>query len=1011
MGAPTFAASATPGPGATHRPANLLFNNQQQPTNNVGGGGGGGAKLATASTTDTTYNANPGGRLEETYTALIQEYLQVMCLENAIFLAERMVATFPGSTHARYLLGVCHYRARAPQRALAVLESISLPTPAASYVMAKCCFDLKQYNRAEEILLEAARINYQQYKLSVGVAAEQGSTYDHASADADAMMTMDEWLVETSPCPVPNGAAGLYLLGNICRRSTQKQRAMKYYRLSLQVLSGTPTVWLLVWFFFFLFAILTQFSRFHYCCYNATKRKLDPLMWVSYEALCEMGASGIDPTSVFGVRPKEIDHLRESFQRQQQQQDSQESMPLQEKAVLTPHQFTPPVGAAMGASLVHPAAGMSMMGGCRPMDLGTPIDASSIGPMASLFQTASKAPTVATHAHTGGQIRPSQLQFDTPNLTPIPMQQDASFVKQQHYQQRVPRESQAAQKSIESSLDFADSFNPETVRRAKHVAARLYYQPSPETPDFHSRFGGTDGRVGDAASFSVAPSSPRRYLRGKSASLWSTTLEPAISETPLRRGRPSDISTTRRPRALFLSEHKAMRENTNDLNQNVTGRESFGGSVARGGPAVPTEDEENFRRPPSDEIVIDRGDNPHDENDDEQPTLDDDDDDDDDVLVEDPENQQHQPHDEKPVNMSTKGTNQQELAIAMEEDAIMDRHGCVQQILELFCLMGAGYWRLCQFRCREALQVFGALPQTHHNTGWVLHYEGRAYFEMADYQKAQRSLQLMERVEPYRMKGLELLSTVLWQLKKEVDLAHLAQRAVDFDRLSPEAWCVVGNCFSLQKEHETALVFFGRSLQLDPSFTYTHTLSGYEYMANEDFEKATSCFRNAILADERHYNAWYGMGAIYHRQEKYELAEYHFQRAVDINPQSSVLRCNLGMSQYASGKSQQALDTLSEAFRLDPQNPQARFQRATIYLALNRPWLALTELEKVRDAAPREATVHFAMGKVLKRLGRPQEAMRCFLTALDLDPKDNQLIKSAMDKLDEPDMDEEVAAF
>ena len=66
---------------------------------------------------------------------------------------------------------------------------------------------------------------------------------------------------------------------------------------------------------------------------------------------------------------------------------------------------------------------------------------------------------------------------------------------------------------------------------------------------------------------------------------------------------------------------------------------------------------------------------------------------------------------------------------------------------------------------------------------------------------------MMQAVEPHRMRGLELLSTVLWQLKKEVELAHLAQKVVDFDRLSPEAWCVVGNCFSLQKEHETALIF------------------------------------------------------------------------------------------------------------------------------------------------------------------------------------------------------------
>jgi hypothetical protein len=45
--------------------------------------------------------------------------------------------------------------------------------------------------------------------------------------------------VETSPCPVPNGAAGLNLLGNICRKSCRKQRAMQYYRMSLQVRTVT----------------------------------------------------------------------------------------------------------------------------------------------------------------------------------------------------------------------------------------------------------------------------------------------------------------------------------------------------------------------------------------------------------------------------------------------------------------------------------------------------------------------------------------------------------------------------------------------------------------------------------------------------------------------------------------------------------------------------------------------------------------------------------------------------
>jgi len=33
----------------------------------------------------------------------------------------------------------------------------------------------------------------------------------------------------------------------------------------------------------------------------------------------------------------------------------------------------------------------------------------------------------------------------------------------------------------------------------------------------------------------------------------------------------------------------------------------------------------------------------------------------------------------------------------LEEDIVMEKHdGAVQSILELFCLLGAGYWRLCQ---------------------------------------------------------------------------------------------------------------------------------------------------------------------------------------------------------------------------------------------------------------------------------------------------------------------------
>lgn len=307
----------------------------------------------------------------------------------------------------------------------------------------------------------------------------------------------------------------------------------------------------------------------------------------------------------------------------------------------------------------------------------------------------------------------------------------------------------------------------------------------------------------------------------------------------------------------------------------------------------------------------------------------------------------------------------------------------------------------------EALKALHAVPSRHFETGWVLHAVGRVHLEGSDYVEAVQAFRKMERLEPHRMQGLELLSTALWHLKDEVELCYLARRCVEFDPRSPEAWCATGNCLSLQKEHDGAIRCFQRAIAVDPRFAYAYTLCGHEYVANEDFDKAITMYRHAMRIDERHYNAWYGLGAIYYRQEKYELAEYHFERAIAYNPQSSVLHCYQGMTLHAAKKFDDALVYLRRATEMEPKNPQARFQCANVLISMDRYEEALAELKAVSDRAPREASVQFLMGKVCKKLGRTNQALMHLNFALDLEPKDNNIIKSAIDRLEEPDISED----
>ena len=65
-------------------------------------------------------------------------------------------------------------------------------------------------------------------------------------------------------------------------------------------------------------------------------------------------------------------------------------------------------------------------------------------------------------------------------------------------------------------------------------------------------------------------------------------------------------------------------------------------------------------------------------------------------------------------------------------------------------------------------------------------------------------------------------------------------------------------------------------------------------------------------------------------------------------------------------------------------------------------------LQKCSHLVPKEAPVYIMMGKIEKKLGRQDLALQAFNTALELDPKDTNMVKNLIDKLDQSmDMSDE----
>ena len=342
---------------------------------------------------------------------------------------------------------------------------------------------------------------------------------------------------------------------------------------------------------------------------------------------------------------------------------------------------------------------------------------------------------------------------------------------------------------------------------------------------------------------------------------------------------------------------------------------------------------------------------------------------------------------------------QNQITATREDTSAADLEALNAHLSTLRLLAQATY-ATTRFDTPLAAKLLRALPSSQRETPYVLAQLGRAYYESGAYKDSEEAFARLLKLQPSRVKDMEVYSTVLWHLKKDASLAFLCHLLRETDNNAPETWCAVGNAFSLAREHDQAISAFKRAVQvtsspasssIDPSpnggFAYAWTLMGHEYIANEDFDAATSCFRHAVSSDRRGYGGWYGLGKCSERVSKLEDAERYYRIASSINPANSTLLVCIGVVLEKLRNRKGALANYSKALELAPGSALARFKKARVLMHLRYFDEALVELEVLRSVAPEEANVWFLLGKCYKGLGERGESLGCFTRALNLDVK------------------------
>jgi tetratricopeptide (TPR) repeat protein len=177
----------------------------------------------------------------------------------------------------------------------------------------------------------------------------------------------------------------------------------------------------------------------------------------------------------------------------------------------------------------------------------------------------------------------------------------------------------------------------------------------------------------------------------------------------------------------------------------------------------------------------------------------------------------------------------------------------------------------------------------------------------------------------------------------------------------------VANCFEKRGQLNKAIEEYQRFLQLNPEFADGWTNLGRVYFRQSRSTDLDPETRDRLL--------------------KQALACFE-QAAKRADWQQSAPWSNLGYCRLKLERAEEALAAFDTALKRNPDNRTARNGRAEALAALERTDEALAELDALLEADPDFVLALWTKASVLARGGKPAEARRLALRALQLAPSD-----------------------
>jgi len=281
------------------------------------------------------------------------------------------------------------------------------------------------------------------------------------------------------------------------------------------------------------------------------------------------------------------------------------------------------------------------------------------------------------------------------------------------------------------------------------------------------------------------------------------------------------------------------------------------------------------------------------------------------------------------------------------------------------------------------------------------YFRGHAFRRAQDPARAAAAFEQALRLKPDDVPSLIWLGDTYLSLGRPADAEGVLARAVSIDSRSAAAWFQRGRAAEAMQQHQRAIEYLTRALQLDPKADAIHYQLGLAYRGAGNLTQADTHLRHRADAESvrpvdplmdalpalSESSASYvvrGVEAMDRRDWKTAVA--NFRTASQLAPNDGTIQLNLGTSLYLSGDRVGARQAFTAAIQHAPHLPKAQYTFGLLEEDEGHDAAAIEHFMAAVADDPNYAEAHASLADALRRGGRVEEALPHYAKVLAIDP-------------------------